>query len=99
MRTSEERIREMHARASQMSQRKDKIILLRTAVSCIALALLLTASIAGSSRTGGGFLPLEYAGSTLTYGNAGGYILAAVLAFMAGAIITVLCIRWKNGKK
>ena len=39
-----------------------------------------------------------YGGAPLLYENAGGYVLVAVLAFMAGAIITAMLLkkRYKN---
>jgi hypothetical protein len=53
-----------------------------------------------------GYIPGLYA-SSLLYSNAGGYVLAGVIAFMAGVIISVLCIKYifkssgsiRNGKK
>ena len=34
-----------------------------------------------------------FSGATMLFGEAGGYVLAAVAAFMAGVIVTVLIIR------
>ena len=37
--------------------------------------------------------PGGYAGASMLSDSAGGYVLAAVLAFMLGVIVTVACIR------
>ncbi len=40
-----------------------------------------------------------YSGAMMLFKNAGGYILAAIIAFMAGVLITALLIKKKNRKE
>ena len=65
-----------------------------------ALSMLLTVALALCFTTVRGAAPTSTAqtgyGSILLGEGAGGYVLAGVLAFMAGVIITVLCIRWRR---
>ncbi len=99
MRTYDERIQVMHERAQTLRRRREN---LRTAaLGCAGLALfaVLAGIIGADAAARGSLFPEEYAGAALSQSGAGGYVLTAVLAFMAGTVITALCIRWKNGKK
>jgi len=66
-------------------------------VLCVCLAGLFRVQTDGG---GASYMPELY-GSALLYSGAGGYVLAGVLTFTAGVVVTVLCIRKqeKNGGK
>ncbi len=40
-----------------------------------------------------------YSGATLLFGNAGGYVLTAIVAFMVGVIITVILKKSQGGRR
>ena len=48
------------------------------------------------AATGGVFLAEANFGAFLLPSKAGGYILAGVLAFAAGVVVTMLCLRYRN---
>ena len=95
--TSEERVDALHARMKELKhaceQRKTAAI---GALSFVLAVCLVFAVFGGAVHSGGA--AGEYSGATILFENAGGYVLAAVLAFMAGAGITALIIR-KRMKK
>ncbi len=62
---------------------------------CAALSAGLYLSLANGHRRG--FVP-GYYGTTLLGEDTGGYVLMGVLAFAAGAALTVLCIRYSEKK-
>ena len=88
MRTYEERVRLLHHRAYELQKNRLRMQLTAwSAVSCcLGLCLFVMMLFAG------GMNPLtaegSYAGASLLSDSAGGYVLVAVAAFMAGVIIT-----------
>ena len=96
MRTAEQRAAAVHRRTEELRRRREKSMLFLTAVcSCILLAVLvpLTARLAGPSAEDPGDV---FTGAALLDESAGGYLLAAVLSFMAGITVTVLCIKYRD---
>ncbi len=92
MRSAEERIRSLHKRADYLTLERDRR---RLVVSAIAAALLLTVLSAVLTplliRSGPSVWDASeasYAGSSLLADNAGGYVLAAVVAFILGVAVT-----------
>ena len=61
---------------------------------CFCALLALGYSLA--ARSGFSLEEADY-GAFLLPSRAGGYILAGVLAFAAGVLVTLLCIRYRNG--
>ena len=51
----------------------------------------------GAAHSGG--VAGTYSGAMMLFENAGGYILAAIIAFMAGVLITALLIKNRNKKE
>lgn len=89
MRTTEELILAVHARAVALRRR-------RIASAGAASGVLAVALMALIGRLGGLAhrpAPEGYAGASMLSDSAGGYVLAAVLAFMLGVIVTVAYIR------
>ncbi len=99
MRTTEQRITALHQRAGELHRRREKTALFLPAVlSCILFAVL-TGLTAFSSRHSAGITEDAFTGASFLDESAGGYVLAAVIAFMAGVCITAVIIRYRNGKK
>ena len=96
--TAEERVESLHARMDSMrkarERRKTGLIGAAGAVLTACLAWLI---FAGGTAHGGGSADL-YSGATMLFENAGGYVLAAIIAFMAGVVITAAAIRKKKNE-
>ena len=91
--TAEERIAALHARmdALRRARERRKTIALSAADIFLAACLILTVMIEGKlhSAASAGL----YSGAILLFEGSGGYVLTAVIAFFAGAVLT-LVIRW-----
>lgn len=93
--TSEERIASLHARMRGIRRRRERQKTVALGMTCCALTVFLAGLIMNDGAHKGSTAGM-YSGATMLFENAGGYVLAAVAAFMAGVVITVLCIRMKN---
>lgn len=93
MRTPEERVLAVHARmdALRRARERRKTGILGMGSVLLAVCLLLVIGAAGAVHPGG--TAGVYSGATMLFENAGGYVLVAVLAFMAGVVITVALLR------
>ena len=95
--SNKERIQKMHERARELKRRRDKMIITASAVLSACLCLILIGVIAISSAPSGGYTGNPYAGASLLDSSvAGGYVLTAILAFMAGVIITVAIRKYRE---
>ena len=98
MRTTDEMVLAVHERMHKIQRRQETARISAAGSSC---ALLFAAVIALIVRFGGmqhKVLPSAYSGASLLADDVGGYILTALIAFMAGAAI-VAVIRAKRRKK
>ena len=93
MRTPEERVLALHARMDALLRARErrKTSFLGAGSALLALCLLLVIGAAGAVHPGG--TAGLYSGAVMLFENAGGYVLVAVLAFMAGVVITVALLR------
>lgn len=96
MRTSEERVREMHRRISALETAKARRYKVASAVSCaacfaLAIGMALVMSQLHAETPGG--VPGSAAASIFTGREALGYVVIAILAFCLGALVTILCFR------
>jgi hypothetical protein len=91
--TAQERVAALHLRMAALRQRRERRKTGALGAGCAWLAVCLLALIFGGSHPGG--TAGAYTGATMLFEDAGGYVLAAVLAFMLGVIVTVLCIRYR----
>ena len=91
MRTQEERRMLLHQRADQLRRRRvKKAVTVFSTMSALLLVVLTSMIASWNSLT----VPEgQYTGSSLLGDSAGGYVLAAVLAFVAGVVLTVVLIR------
>ena len=96
IKTREQQIRLMHQRAEELSRFRDRITLSLTAFVSVGLTaglLLLMPGLSGTSYRPVGDV---YTAASLLDESFGGYIFAAVLAFMAGAAVTVFCMKYRE---
>ena len=96
MKTTEQQILLMHRRAEKMVQRQKRYILSLSAGLSVVLFGALFGVISGFSGLFHGISGESFAGASILDETIGGYLLAAVLAFMAGAAITVICLKRQN---
>ena len=93
MRTAEQRAAAVHKRTEELRRRREKDMLFLTGVcSCILLVVLIPV-IAGLTGPSAESFSDVFTGASLLDPGVGGYVMAAVLAFMAGVIVTIAIIR------
>ena len=92
----DEAMREIAERKNTLIKNKIK----RTVGAYLTMAVLISAGLVAAIY-GFGEIDGTYSvyGSFMLPDEAGGYILVAVLSFVAAVVITVLCIRWKDRRK
>ena len=96
MRTNEERIKALHARVAALQRQRERRKTRAIGAASIVLSVCLLFMVFNSGIHPGGAAGL-YSGATMLFEGAGPYVLIAVVAFMAGVIVTVAII--KNRKK
>ena len=95
MMTAEERVAALHLRMRERRRAREQLRTRVLGAGCLGLAACLALMI---KRGGAGGTAGPYSGSMMLFENAGGYVLVAVLAFMAGVAITVL-LRERQGRR
>lgn len=96
MRTQEERISQLHKRAEQLQRQKDRRQIAGLgSMSAFFAVLLVTVLLQGGGLSQSASAG-QFTGSSLLSEAAGGYVLAAVLAFFAGVIITAVIFRYRK---
>lgn len=93
MMTAEERVAALHARMDAMQRARERRKTQYYGAGSAALFVCLLVMIFGGSVAHPGGMAALYSGATMLYENAGAYVLAAVLAFMAGVLLTVFLLR------
>lgn len=99
MRTEEERIAALHARMNARRRKREQRKTAGLSAACVGLTVCLTALIFHGNCTHFSGAEGLYTGSMMLFGDAGAYVLTAVLAFMMGAAVTVLIIRRRDIRK
>ena len=94
--TAEEKVAILHARMKIRQRRREKQILAALSTASTGLFLCLILLIFGSESAHYAGTAGVYSGAMMLFGGAGSYVLTAIIAFMAGVIITVLCIRYRR---
>lgn len=97
MRTAEERLALLHRRADLLEKKKELTLLKALGGASGSLAVCLLALFALFGQSGHDIALSGYAATSLLSENAGGYVLAALIAFALGVVVTVALI--KHGKK
>lgn len=100
MRSNEERIRLMHERAGEIRHRRKRVVLaVCEAVNLCLCVALIGVIMAVSGQDAAGYADNPYVGASLLDASlAGGYILTALIAFMAGVITTVIIRKYRDEK-
>ena len=99
MKTDEERIRLLHSRAEELKRKKEeqRMAAWGSVSACLSVLLIILAWKAGSISSP--LLNCSYMGSSMLGESAGGYVLVAVIAFLAGVMITVMIQRTRDHKR
>ncbi|MEE3466808.1 MAG: hypothetical protein VZQ83_00050 [Eubacterium sp.] len=94
--TNEERVARLHQKMRVRRQMKERRkTRLYGAASC-ALLMCLVALVVLQGGVHQGTTASLYAGATMLFEDVGGYVLLAIVAFMAGVCVTVVCMRMKH---
>ncbi len=96
MRSNEERLQMMHDRAHRLKCRREgrKLLLGGSVFSVLLIAMaVFTAQVTVRVR---GVSESIYAGASMFDVSTGGFVLTAVLAFMAGVVITVTILKYRG---
>ena len=96
MRTPEKRISELHKRAGRLQRKKDRRQIAGLGSVSAFFAVLLAATLVQTDGLSQSASEGQFTGSSLLSEATGGYILAAVLAFFAGVIITAAIFRYRR---
>ena len=100
MRTSEERVTELHRRMDHLRQakvrRRTNLICASAIAACLAITMLLAAGISRISVQPGDTAPGGVTASIFAGHAALGYIVTALIALCLGSLVTVLCYRLKR---
>ena len=92
MMTNEERIQVLHARVATLQQQRERQKTGAIGATSVVLTVCLLFMVFNGGIHPGGTVGL-YSGATMLFEGAGPYVLLAVVAFMAGVIVTVALIR------
>lgn len=100
MRTSEERIAELHHRMNLLKQAKSKrryrMICTAAYAACLAVTVLLTLGVSRLSVQTNGSVSDSVTGSIFAAHEALGHIVVALIALCLGVLVTVFCFRLKR---
>lgn len=99
MRTAEERLALLHRRADLLEKKKELTLLRLLGGASGSLAVCLLSLFALFGHGGHGIASSGYAATSLLSEQAGGYVLAALIAFALGVVVTVLIMRYKGRDK
>ena len=99
MRTAEERLALLHRRANLLEKKKELALLKALGGVSGSLAVCLLALFTLFGQGGHGIASSGYAATSLLSEHAGGYVLAALIAFALGVVVTVLIMRYKGRDK
>ena len=98
LKTSKERVAILHQKMRRLQRKREKRALYAAGGICSLLTVFLITLIRSLSFPAAGTSEILYTGSSLLDDGAGGYVLTALIAFMAGVVITVI-IKKRLGKE
>ena len=100
MRTSEERVQELHRRMEdlQWSRRHRQYVIasIMACAACLVIAIILAISVAGLPAGNPIADSGNYTASIFTDYSALGYVVVALVAFCLGALVTIFCFRLRE---
>lgn len=93
MRTAEERITEMHTRAKALQKRSLRRQMQAFGATSFVLAVFVVAALLQVNGAPVIAPQGQFAGTSMLSQSTGGYVLTAVIAFLIGAVLTVMIAR------
>ena len=99
MRTDMERIALLHERARELRRQKDKRMLVLTGTASLCLLALLLAGMAKTVHISEHYAEGGFSGASMFGDGAGGYVLVAVIAFVAAVAVTLVCMHLRNSRE
>jgi len=103
MRTSEERVQELHRRMNTMeakkSHRRFQLMCVAACTVSLAITIAMALVIASHPVQSPGEITGSAAASIFSDHVLLGYVVVALLAFCLGALVTIFCFRMKNHRK
>ena len=93
MRTAEERIEQLHRRANVLQKQRNRRQIAGFGGASAFFAVLLTAAMVQTGTLANTITGNDFTGSSLLGESTGGYVLAAVIAFFVGVILTAAIFR------
>ena len=99
MRGIDERTALVSARVRALKRRRDRQSLMGLSVISVCLFAALAETIGRFSGTVHGLPSGDLTGSSLLADSAGGYVLVAVIAFIAAVAVTTLCFRLRGRQR
>ena len=96
MMTAEERVSVLHARMASLQRRREIQRITALSAANAVLCLCLIVLVFGFGGTHPGRTAEMYSGAMMLYENAGPYVMVALIAFMAGVVISVILLRGRK---
>ena len=96
--TTDDRITSLHQKINELrvkQERQKTVAYGAGSIVLTACVIMLIINVSEGTKAAGGTAGL-YSGATMLFENAGGYVAAAIAAFMVGVIVTVICIKQRT---
>jgi len=94
--TARERVVSLHARMEARQRERERRKTSALGAACVVLAACLLVLVFGGPAAHCGGAAGMYSGAIMLFGNAGAYVLTALIAFAAGSLATLLGLRHRN---
>lgn len=98
MRTAEEMVLAVHQRIDVLQRKRENRRTVTAGLGCLSLTGIMLILIVRFSGTKHKILTVDYSGASLLADDAGGYVLVALVSFMAGAAVA-LFLRARRNKE
>lgn len=99
MRSQQERLEQLHIRAAELTEQKERRTLNALRVVSVFLFACLIGSVSVLSGLHNTSISDGYTGASLLDSSTGGYVLVAVVSFALAVVITIICVRRKNNRE
>ena len=94
--TDRELVETLHARMAARRQSRERRGTAALGTGCAGLLMCLLVMVFGQDMANEGSTAGVYSGATMLFGDAGPYVAVALAAFMAGVVITAVCMRTRQ---
>ena len=103
MRTSEQRVQELHRRMNAMEKargrRRYQLVCAAACAACLAITVVMALAVSEPTIQSPGELPGSAAANLFADHASLDYVVVALLAFCLGVLVTVFCFRMKKRMK